>query len=494
MHANIISVKRYVMIPLLLFTAFVIMFISVFTSIEYIHDQAEKPLSPSLVLRGSITSNGGAIAYNSSSITKRLWGPKALLESSCNEELEKIVQLKCEEIQSLPHVNVDTPYAWVELREQRQQADSTRFLVGTHTPGGNTGLEAALDLVLSTRFVFSKTSTQPTVETTIDAGLQKITDDYVSQIADQLGPERAWIVIISNEGDILAGSAFTKNKAGSSPLYQELFEPGSIFKPLVMAWALDVGAIDTSFTVYSPGVTQIDGITIRDWKFLGTVDLTKALQQSSNIYMATVAKKTGYDRLIAGLKRYGMDDPVLHFPGEAKSILPQNTQASLLNAGFGQGVALTPLQFVRAYTAIANNGLLYNLRLVKSITVGDQHIEFPTATPTRVVSPESANIVRNIMKTIATPTVSAAAVPYKGKYFNVAAKSGTAQVPVNGQYNQTDRLYSYVGLLPGDNPEMILLISIDRPQKISPSLAVYVAAPWFRQVVRDVMLFKGFTP
>jgi len=77
--------------------------------------------------------------------------------------------------------------------------------------------------------------------------------------------------------------------------------------------ALDVGAIDTSFTVYSPGVTQIDGITIRDWKFLGTVDLTKALQQSSNIYMATVAKKTGYDRLIAGLKRYGMDDPVLHF-------------------------------------------------------------------------------------------------------------------------------------------------------------------------------------
>jgi len=68
---------------------------------------------------------------------------------------------------------VDTPYAWVELREQRQQADSTRFLVGTHTPGGNTGLEAALDLVLSTRFVFSKTSTQPTVETTIDAGLQK---------------------------------------------------------------------------------------------------------------------------------------------------------------------------------------------------------------------------------------------------------------------------------------------------------------------------------
>jgi len=97
------------------------------------------------------------------------------------------------------------------------------------------------------------------VETTIDAGLQKITDDYVSQIADQLGPERAWIVIISNEGDILAGSAFTKNKAGSSPLYQELFEPGSIFKPLVMAWALDVGAIDTSFTVYSPGVTQIDG-------------------------------------------------------------------------------------------------------------------------------------------------------------------------------------------------------------------------------------------
>jgi len=174
--------------------------------------------------------------------------------------------------------------------------------------------------------------------------------------------------------------------------------------------------------------------------------------------------------------------------------LPQNTQASLLNAGFGQGVALTPLQFVRAYTAIANNGLLYNLRLVKSITVGDQHIEFPTATPTRVVSPESANIVRNIMKTIATPTVSAAAVPYKGKYFNVAAKSGTAQVPVNGQYNQTDRLYSYVGLLPGDNPEMILLISIDRPQKISPSLAVYVAAPWFRQVVRDVMLFKGFIP
>jgi len=97
-------------------------------------------------------------------------------------------------------------------------ADSTRFLVGTHTPGGNTGLEAALDLVLSTRFVFSKTSTQPTVETTIDAGLQKITDDYVSQIADQLGPERAWIVIISNEGDILAGSAFTKNKAGSSGL------------------------------------------------------------------------------------------------------------------------------------------------------------------------------------------------------------------------------------------------------------------------------------
>jgi len=72
------------------------------------------------------------------------------------------------------------------------------------------------------------------VETTIDAGLQKITDDYVSQIADQLGPERAWIVIISNKGTFWQDRLLQKNKAGSSPLYQELFEPGSIFKPLVM--------------------------------------------------------------------------------------------------------------------------------------------------------------------------------------------------------------------------------------------------------------------
>ncbi len=482
------------MIPLLLFSAFVIMFLSVFSSTEFIHDQAEKPLSPSLVLRGSITSSGGLIAYNSSSITKRIWGPKALLGDSCNENLEKTLGLKCSEITSLPHVYVDTPYAWVELREERQQAKNVQYIIGTHAPGGDTGLESALGMVLGTRYSFSKTATQPLVETTIDAGIQNITDKYVAQIAQELNPQRAWITVISNKGDVLAASAYTKNKTGSSPVYQELFEPGSIFKPLVMAWALDIGAIDTSYTVYSPGVVQIDGITIKDWKYLGTVDITRALQQSSNIYMANVAKRVGYQRLIEGFKKYEMDKPALNFPGEATSILPQNAIASILNAGFGQGVALTPLQFLRAYTAIANDGLLYDLRLVKSISVDGQRIEFPTATPTRVVSAESARIVRNIMKTIATPTVSAAAVPYKGKYFNVAAKSGTAQVPVNGQYTQTDRLYSYVGILPGDNPQMILLVSIDRPANISPSLAVYVAAPWFRQVVRDVMLFKGYTP
>lgn len=470
------------------------MFLSVFTSTEYIHDQAEKPLSPSLILRGSITSSGGLIAYNSSSINKRIWGPKELLSGDCNENLEKLLGLKCSEIESLPHIYANTPYAWVELREERQQAKSTQYIVGSHLPGGDTGLEAALDMVIGTRYSFSQTTTQPLVETTIDAGMQKITDDYVSQISKELDPERVWIVVISNKGDVLAASAYTKNPVGSSPIYQELFEPGSIFKPLVMAWALDTGAIDTSFTVYSPGVTQIDGVTIKDWKFLGTVDLYKALQQSSNIYMANVAKKLGYSKLIDGLKKYELDVPSLHFPGEAASIMPQNSEVSLLNAGFGQGVAVTPLQFVRAYTAIANNGLLYNLRLVKSITVGGNKIDFPTSTPTRVISPSSATLVRDIMKTIATPTVSAAAVPYKGKYFNVAAKSGTAQVAVNGMYNQTDRLYSYVGLLPGDNPQMILLISIDRPHKINPSLAVYVAAPWFRQVVRDVMLYKGYTP
>lgn len=493
-HANIIIVKRYLTIPVLLLIILVVTMISVYGFAEYYHDTAEKPISPILVPRGAITASGAQVAYNSSSITKRLWGPEALLSQKCDASLERLLQMDCDDIKVTPKIFTKTPYAWVEFRERRITNPNTSHILGRSSAGGNSGLENALNFVLDSRYVFSGTVPQVKVETTLDPGMQKITDDYVRQISEELAPERAWIVVISNTGDILAASAYTKDSKASSPLYQEVFEPGSIFKPLVMAWALQTKSIDTSFTVNSPGVTEIDGTIIKDWKPLGEVDLFRALQQSSNIYMANVARKMGYDTLISGLKAYKLDQPMFGLREEAKAIMPEDSKPSLLNAGFGQGVAVTPLQLLRAYTAIANDGLLCDLRLIKAVYVDEKKLPLENTASSQVLDPSVASLVRRIMTTIATPTVSAAAVPHQGKYFSVAAKSGTAQVAVNGKYNDADRLYSYVGIMPANQPQMIMLISIDRPANHAPSLAVYVAAPWFRLVARDLMLYKGIRP
>ena len=236
------------------------------------------------------------------------------------------------------------------------------------------------------------------------------------------------------------------------------FEPGSTLKPLLIAQALELGLyrpdsrIDTT-----PGFFKVGALTVRDVHPQGDIDLAQLLSKSSNVGAAKVGLDLGAEAVWSGYQRFGLGEGVHSgYPGEASPVLRNFSewgQIATATASYGYGMSVNALHLVRAYGALANDGLMAPLRLIET---------GPRVPPQRAVSVETARAVRRLMEgTVQTGgTAITAAIPG----YRVSGKTGTIRKLAPGGGYARDRHQSvFIGMVPAENPRLVGLVMLDEP-------------------------------
>jgi cell division protein FtsI (penicillin-binding protein 3)/stage V sporulation protein D (sporulation-specific penicillin-binding protein) len=247
---------------------------------------------------------------------------------------------------------------------------------------------------------------------------------------------------------------------------------GSIIKPLTMAVGIDLGKVNAATTYDDKGTITLNGKTISnfDGKARGVITLQYALSQSLNTGFAYIAKQVGNDAMSTYFKNFGLGEKTgVDLPNEASGIvsnLDTNRDLELANASFGQGIAMTPVETVRALATIANGGYLVAPHLVKKINhkVGYSK-DIKPEKGKQVIKEETAQAVTKMM----VYNVDNALLDGKAKNarYSIAAKTGTAQIPAPGGGYYSDRyLHSFVGFLPANDPKFIVFMYAVYPKGV----------------------------
>ena len=264
-----------------------------------------------------------------------------------------------------------------------------------------------------------------------------------------------------------------------------------------MASALDSGKIQPdAICDICDGPINVDGYQIETWnnKYHPNSSLTDIIVNSDNVGMSFVGQKMGADTLYDYLQKFGIGSVSgIDLQGESSPALRKKgtwSNVDLDTASFGQGVAVTGIQMVRAVAAIANGGYLVTPHVVSQIQ-GDgwqRNVNIPS--PVRIISSDSASQVTQMM--VAAANLGEAKWTKIPGFDNVAAKTGTAQIPVAGHYDPTNTNHSFIGFAPADKPKFVMLVTLDSPT--SSPWAAETAAPLWYGIAKELFPYLGVTP
>ncbi len=337
---------------------------------------------------------------------------------------------------------------------------------------------------------------------TIDRDVQYIVEsELISAISLYEASGGTIIAMNPRNGDILAMASFpsfdpntyfsvANERILSNPAISQQFEPGSIFKVLTIAAALETGTVTRDFTYNDQG--SLGGVcgNIRNWdgRARGVVDVEQILVQSLNVGTSTLSTLMGPNAFYSMLGSFGIGRLTgIDLEGEQAGQLPTPgdpiwSESQLCTNSFGQGVAVTPLQMITAVSAIANGGLMMQPRVVYQLIEGDQTIAARTANLGRPISSETAQAVTDMMVSVVNDGLDgAASVPG----YSIAGKTGTAEIPTPIGYEDGASIATFVGFFPADDPQVTVLIKIDRPNEYWGSAT---AAPTFRRLAERLVL------
>jgi cell division protein FtsI/penicillin-binding protein 2 len=269
-------------------------------------------------------------------------------------------------------------------------------------------------------------------------------------------------------------------------------------KLITMAAALDSGTVTPQSTYNDTGVIYVGGSQIYNWDLSGpgVTDMETLLARSLNIGAATLAMWMGPDSYYNYLAKFNFGRPMgVELGAEASGLLalpgsPLWTEASLVTNAFGQGFTTTSLQMLTSVAALANNGVMMKPYLVQEIRPagGDPYIVEPQELG-RPISPRTAQQVTAMATNAVRREVLEAQVPG----YTIAGKTGSAQIPENGVYHPDDIIGSFIGWLPADDPELIIIVKIDRPH-IDEAWGSTTAAPVFAALVQDLVTHLDIPP
>jgi len=281
-----------------------------------------------------------------------------------------------------------------------------------------------------------------------------------------------------------------------NPAISKQYEPGSVFKVVTMAAGLDAGVITPDSIFFDNGAIEVGGWVIRnpDRRPHGWVTMADILTHSLNVGIAHVSTLLGEERFYAYVTRFGFGRKTgVDLDGEIAAFvkMPGSEEWSKADLGtnsFGQGIAVTPLQMITAVAAVANRGLLMKPYVVEQIVDGQDVIVTQPTVVAQVVSEQTAEQLTVMLVEAVQRGAELAVVPG----YDVAGKTGTAQIPVGGHYDPEFTIASFVGYAPAYDPRFIILVKIDKP-RLDP-WGAEVAAPVFRTIAERLFVLLDIPP
>ena len=282
-------------------------------------------------------------------------------------------------------------------------------------------------------------------------------------------------------------------------LVTDVYEPGSTFKILTLAAAIDSGNADLNSTFFCNGGYIVNGERIKCWKHAGhgSQDLTKATENSCNCCFMQLALRMGVSEFYDYLYAFGLGQKTGDiFDGESSGIVTNEkyvTENDLARIGFGQSVAVTPIQLAAAVSAAVNGGYLYSPYIVEQVVSSDGTvIEQADPSPVRqVISGETSATVRQILQSVVDNGTGRNA---KIEGYYVGGKTGTAQkYDEYGRVSAGSYICSFIGFAPADDPRYLCLILVDEPH-VGSIFGSTVAAPFVRRVLSEILPYSGIQP
>ena len=281
-----------------------------------------------------------------------------------------------------------------------------------------------------------------------------------------------------------------------NPVITDTFEPGSILKVVVMASGLDAGVVepDTPCDICNAPL-KLDKYFIKTWndKYTPNITMTDTIVESDNVGMSFVGQKLGADRMYDYLTKFGIGQKTgIDLQGEvAPKLRSKGTWnvVDLATTSFGQGVAVTGMEMIRAVAAVANGGYLVTPRVVDSVNGDGWEEKTESEPPSRIISQQAASKITQMMVEAAT---RGEAKWCRIPGYSVAGKTGTAQIPVAGHYDATNTNHSFIGFAPSGNPKFVMLVTLKSPQ--SSPWAAETAAPLWYAVAKDLFPYFGIAP
>ncbi|MEA5419856.1 penicillin-binding protein 2 [Spirulina sp. CCNP1310] len=353
------------------------------------------------------------------------------------------------------------------------------------------------------------------LQLTIDMRLQRVARSLLKQQVEAYKAKRGAVIVMDvNDGSLLALACeptFDPNQYSRFDLklfknwaVTDLYEPGSTFKPINVAIALEAGVITGDETFYDAGRIKLETweISNHDYKDVGgRGDLTigEILSFSSNVAMVELVKRMNPQQYHEALQNLDLTKPLtIELPGSAAGQLKpvssfQASPAEVATTAFGQGFSLTPLKLAQLHGAIANGGLLVTPHLVRGLVDENNRLTWePEDRPVkRVFSPETTEIVRRKMgEVVDAPGGDVVRIPG----YQMGGKSGTSQKasPTGGYYDDL-KIVSFVATLPLESPQYLVLVVIDEP-KGKDLFGSTVAAPLVKSVTEALIAIEGLPP
>jgi cell division protein FtsI (penicillin-binding protein 3) len=360
------------------------------------------------------------------------------------------------------------------------------------------------------RQVFSRLERAPTtgasIELTIDEQLQYIAEREVRAGVQAARADAGTAMIMDpHSGEILAMASyptFNPNDYSASPesarrnrAVQDLYEPGSTFKLVTAAAALEEGVIKPTDVIdVSAGQIRFGNRVINDMRLYDQLSFTEVLVKSSNVGAIKVGLKLGAERMGLYIRRFGFGRPSSpDFPGESPGIVwdpSKLNDSALASVSMGYQVGVTPMQMAAAASVIANGGTLYEPHVVRAVVRGTERTIVQPKAVRQAIAPETAAVLTAIMEQV---VVDGTAKGARLVNHTVAGKTGTADKLVNGRYSPYQQNVSFVGFVPSRKPVLTVLVMIDTP-RVGGDTGGLIAAPIFKRIADASLRHLGVAP
>lgn len=361
--------------------------------------------------------------------------------------------------------------------------------------------------ILIGKFLVQEAKPGKTLTLSLDRTIQHIVEEKLKAGLEKYGAKGASAVVMDPKtGKILAMASYPDydplrafefpNSHHRNPITADSYEPGSTFKVLVMAAALNEGLVTPGTRCdICTGPLSLSGYTIRTWnnKYNPDATMTDVIIHSDNTGMVFAGKRLGADKLYEYITGFGFGKPTrIDLQDESSPPLRAKNdwkEIDLATASFGQGISVTPIQLITAVSAIANGGKLMEPQIVSVIR--DQEKIYPIK-PKVIAEPLKSETARLIKDMMVRAVDEGEAKFAKPKGYKIAGKTGTAQIAVAGHYDKDKTIASFIGFAPADEPRFIMLVRFSEPS--SSIFGSETAAPTFFAIAKEIFTYLGIPP